>query len=181
MRVFLSLHAHQHLLLFVYLFTCLFIYTGSDWVARLASNSRFSCLSLPSAGITGVPFVGANSGTVPVWVGIRPYDKAPRNWGKSLRTRLCLCDLVSGIVRKPDVQKNSVQGSQMASCPSDVNKKVILTMCFSCFSVPILFIYFFCSHFKGDITELISTVLPRTNVTLKCNTWHTFSDQMCSV
>jgi hypothetical protein len=27
---------------------------------------------------------------------------------------------------------------QMASCPSDVNKKVMLTMCFSCFSVPVL-------------------------------------------
>jgi hypothetical protein len=26
---------------------------------------------------------------------------------------------------------------QMASCPSDVNKKVMLTMCFSCFYVPI--------------------------------------------
>jgi hypothetical protein len=27
---------------------------------------------------------------------------------------------------------------QMASCPSDVNKKVMLTVCFSCLSVPIL-------------------------------------------
>jgi hypothetical protein len=38
-----------------------------------------------------------------------------------------------------DVQKNnSAQGSQMASCPSYVNKKVMLTMCFSCLSVTIL-------------------------------------------
>jgi hypothetical protein len=62
---------------------------------------------------------------------------------------LCLCELVSDLVRKlqgteakasePDIQKNnSAQGSQMASCPSDVNKKVMVTMCFSCFSVPIL-------------------------------------------
>jgi hypothetical protein len=50
----------------------------------------------------------------------------------------CVCELVSGLVRKPDVQKNSVQGSQIASCPSDVNKKVMLTVCFSCFSVPVL-------------------------------------------
>jgi hypothetical protein len=102
--------------------------------------------------------------TVPmcVWVGTWPCEKAPRNWGKSLRpdyacvsrhlalwesskelgqksqTRLCLCELVSGLVRKPDIQKNNIQGSQMASCPSDVNKKVMLTMCFSCFSVPVL-------------------------------------------
>jgi hypothetical protein len=27
---------------------------------------------------------------------------------------------------------------QMASCPSDVNKMVMLTVCLSCFSVPIL-------------------------------------------
>jgi hypothetical protein len=47
----------------------------------------------------------------------------------------CLCELASGLVRKPDIQKNSIQGSQMASCPSDVNKKVMLTVCFS---VPIL-------------------------------------------
>jgi hypothetical protein len=51
--------------------------------------------------------------TVPVWVGI---------W----------------LVRKPDIQKNSIQGSQMASCLSDVNNKVMLTVCFFCFSVPIL-------------------------------------------
>jgi hypothetical protein len=94
-----------------------------------------------------------------VWVGIWPCEKAPRNWGKSLRpncayvswhltlwesskelgqksqTRPCLCELVSHLVRKPDVQKNSIQGSQMASCPSDVNKKVMLSVCFSCFSV----------------------------------------------
>jgi hypothetical protein len=61
----------------------------------------------------------------------------------------CLCDLVSGLVRKlqgteakvsePDVQKNnSAQGSQMVLCPSDVNKKVMLTVWFSCFSVPVL-------------------------------------------
>jgi hypothetical protein len=50
----------------------------------------------------------------------------------------CLCELVSGLVRKPDVQKNSIQGSQMASCPSDVNKKVTLNVCFFCFSVLIL-------------------------------------------
>jgi hypothetical protein len=31
--------------------------------------------------------VGASSGTLPVWVGIRPCEKAPRNWGKGLRTR----------------------------------------------------------------------------------------------
>jgi hypothetical protein len=54
------------------------------------------------------------------------------------QTRLCLCDLVFGLVRKPDVQKNHIQCSQMASCPSDVNKKVMLIVCFSCFSVPIL-------------------------------------------
>jgi hypothetical protein len=28
--------------------------------------------------------------------------------------------------------------AQMASYPSDINKKVILTVCFSCLSVPIL-------------------------------------------
>jgi hypothetical protein len=33
---------------------------------------------------------------------------------------------------------NSIQGSQMASCPSDINKKVTLTMCFSYLSVPVL-------------------------------------------
>jgi hypothetical protein len=82
--------------------------------------------------------VGASSGTLLLWIGIWPCEKAPRNWDKSLRTRLCLCDLVSGLVRKPNIQKNSIQGSQMASCPSDVNKKVMLTMCFSCFSVPVL-------------------------------------------
>jgi hypothetical protein len=54
------------------------------------------------------------------------------------QTRLCLCELVSGLVRKPDIPKNSIQGSQMASCPSDVNKKVMLTVRFSCFSVPVL-------------------------------------------
>jgi hypothetical protein len=41
-------------------------------------------------------------------------------------------------VRKPDIQKNSIQGSQMASCPSDVNKKATLIVYFSCFSVPVL-------------------------------------------
>jgi hypothetical protein len=49
-----------------------------------------------------------------------------------------LCESVSGLVRKPDLQKNSIQGSQVALCPSDVNKKVMLTMCFSCFAVPVL-------------------------------------------
>jgi hypothetical protein len=42
-------------------------------------------------------------------------------------------------ISEPDIQKkNSAQGSQMASCPSDVNKKVILTVYFSYFSVPIV-------------------------------------------
>jgi hypothetical protein len=61
----------------------------------------------------------------------------------------CLCDLASGLVRElqgteakvsgPDVQKNnSAQGSPDGSCPSDVNKKVMLTVCFSCLLVPIL-------------------------------------------
>jgi hypothetical protein len=31
--------------------------------------------------------VGASSGPMPVWFGIWPYEKTPRNWGKSLRTR----------------------------------------------------------------------------------------------
>jgi hypothetical protein len=58
-------------------------------------------------------------------------------------------------------------------CPSDVNKKVMLTVCFSCL----------CSHFKRDITkiELILTVFPCTNVTLTRNTWYAFSDQILSV
>jgi hypothetical protein len=57
----------------------------------------------------------------------------------------CLGDLASGLVRKcqgieakfsgPDVQKNN---SAQVSCPSDVNKKVVLTVCFSCLSDPIL-------------------------------------------
>jgi hypothetical protein len=34
--------------------------------------------------------VGARGGTLTLWVGIWPYEKAPRNWGKSLRTRLCV-------------------------------------------------------------------------------------------
>jgi hypothetical protein len=50
----------------------------------------------------------------------------------------CLLELVSGLARKPDDHKNNIQGSQMASCPSDVNKKVMLTLCFSGFSVPVL-------------------------------------------
>jgi hypothetical protein len=54
-----------------------------------------------------------------------------------------LCESASGLVRKPDVQKNSIQGSQMASCPSDVNKKVMLTV----------FLLLLCSHFKGDIKK----------------------------
>jgi hypothetical protein len=38
-----------------------------------------------------------------------------------------------------DVQKISVlKVPQMALCPSDVNKKIMLTMCFSCLSVPVL-------------------------------------------
>jgi hypothetical protein len=41
-------------------------------------------------------------------------------------------------MRKPDVQKNSIQGSQIALYLSDVNKKVMLSVCFSHFSVPIL-------------------------------------------
>jgi hypothetical protein len=31
--------------------------------------------------------VGASSGTLPVWFGICPCEKTPRNWGKGLRTR----------------------------------------------------------------------------------------------
>jgi hypothetical protein len=54
----------------------------------------------------------------------------------SVGTRLC--ELVSVLVQKPDVQKSSIQGFQMALCPSDVNKKLMLTVCFSCFSVPVL-------------------------------------------
>jgi hypothetical protein len=40
-----------------------------------------------------------------------------------------------------------------------------------------------CSCFERDITkiELILTVLPCTNVTLTCNSWQAFSDQMLSV
>jgi hypothetical protein len=60
-----------------------------------------------------------------------------------------MCDLVSGLVRKLQGTEAKSQNQtsrkttvlkvpQMASCPSDVNKKVILTMCFSCFSVPLL-------------------------------------------
>jgi hypothetical protein len=56
------------------------------------------------------------------------------------QTRPCLCELISGLVRKPDVQKSSIQSSQMASYPSDVNKKVMLLL-------------LLCSHFKGDITK----------------------------
>jgi hypothetical protein len=46
--------------------------------------------------------VGASSGNLPVWVGIWPCEKAPRNWGKNLSTRLwlCLCELLSGLVGK---------------------------------------------------------------------------------
>jgi hypothetical protein len=59
----------------------------------------------------------------------------------------------------------------MALCPSDVNKKVMLT-CASAFLFPFL---------KRHNKELILTVLPCTNVTLTHNTWHAFSDQMLSV
>jgi hypothetical protein len=38
-----------------------------------------------------------------------------------------------------------------------------------------------CSHFKGNITKLILTVLPCADVILTHNTWHAFSDQMLSV
>jgi hypothetical protein len=62
---------------------------------------------------------------------------------------LCLCDLVSGLVRKLQGTETKVSEQmsrkttvlklpQMALCPSDVNEKVMLTMYFSCFSVPIL-------------------------------------------
>jgi hypothetical protein len=54
------------------------------------------------------------------------------------QTRPCLCELVSDLVRKPVVQKSSIQGFQMALCPSGANKKLMLTVCFSCFSIPIL-------------------------------------------
>jgi hypothetical protein len=63
--------------------------------------------------------------------------------GQKSQTIPWLCHLVSGLVRKPDIQKNSIQCSQMASCPSDVNKKIMLTVCFYCFSVPIFLIYLF--------------------------------------
>jgi hypothetical protein len=82
--------------------------------------------------------VGASSGKLAYVSWHLTLWESSKNWGKSLRTRLCLCDLVSGLVRKPDVHKNNIQGSQMASCLSDVNKKVMLTVCFSCFCDPIL-------------------------------------------
>jgi hypothetical protein len=73
-----------------------------------------------------------------------PLWESSKELRQKSQTRPCLCELVSGLVRKPDIQKNNIEGSQMALCPSDVNKKVMLTMCFSCFSVP---------FFKGDITK----------------------------
>jgi hypothetical protein len=60
---------------------------------------------------------------------------------------------------------------QMASCPSDVNKKVMLTV----------LLLLLCSRFKGDITKLILTVLPCADVTLTHNTWHAFPEQKLSV
>jgi hypothetical protein len=77
------------------------------------------------------------------------WDLACVNWhlalwesskelGQKSQSRPCQCELVSGLMRKPDIQKNSIQGSQIALCPPDVNKKVMLITCFSCFSVPIL-------------------------------------------
>jgi hypothetical protein len=92
--------------------------------------------------------------------------------------------LVFGLVRKLqgteakvsglDVLKNiSAQVSPDSFMSFDVNKKVMLIMCFSCFFDPIL---------KDTTkTELILTVLPCSNGTLTNNTWHTFSDQMLSV
>jgi hypothetical protein len=64
--------------------------------------------------------------------------ESSKELGQKSQTRPCLCELVSGLVRKLGIQKNSIQGSQMASCTSVVNKKVMLTLFFSCSSVPIL-------------------------------------------
>jgi hypothetical protein len=62
----------------------------------------------------------ASSGTVPAWFGIWPCEKTLRNWVKGLR------------IRHPE-KKIVLKVSQMASCPSDINKKVMLMVCFSCF------------------------------------------------
>jgi hypothetical protein len=64
--------------------------------------------------------------------------ESSKELGQKSQTQPCLYELISGLVRKPDVQKNSIQGSQVALCPSNVNKKVRLTLCFSSFSVTIL-------------------------------------------
>jgi hypothetical protein len=58
--------------------------------------------------------VGARGGTLTLWVGIWPYEKAPRNWGKGLRTRLCMCELSFGFVRKLKGNETKVSGPEFA-------------------------------------------------------------------
>jgi hypothetical protein len=54
--------------------------------------------------------VRARSRTLPVWIGIWSCEKAPRNWGKVLRTRLCMCKLAFGLVRKLQGTEAKVSG-----------------------------------------------------------------------
>jgi hypothetical protein len=168
-RSWLQSNMHNLLRASITFIVCLVIfcigYSCLQWQLKSYKTSEamvtlgLLCLKNNKGGI-----VRASSGNLPVWVSIWPCEKAPRNWGKSLRTRLCLFmyKLVLGLMRKLQGTgakvsdqtvpvwvgiwpcekarhpENNIQGSQMASCPSDVNKKVMLTLCFSCFSVPIL-------------------------------------------
>jgi hypothetical protein len=95
--------------------------------------------------------------------------ESSKELGQKSQTKLCLCESASGLMRRPDVQKNSIQSFKLALCPSDVNKKVMLTMCFSYFSVPIL------KETKQRVNFNCA------NVILTHNIWHAFSDQMVSV
>jgi hypothetical protein len=63
-----------------FLFWAYFIICNSIFVCSLGWPQTFD--PLPKSYT-----VRANSGTVPVWFGIWPCEKAPRNWGKGFRTR----------------------------------------------------------------------------------------------
>jgi hypothetical protein len=69
-------------------------------------------------------------------------------------------------VSKPDVQRNnsaqvSPDGFVSFRCKKESYADHVLLL-------------LLCSHFKRHNKELILTVLPHTNVTLTCNTWHAF-------
>jgi hypothetical protein len=87
--------------------------------------------------------VRASSGTLPVWVSIWPCEKAPRNWGKSLRPDLACVIWYLALWESQTSRETVFKGPQMASCPSDVNKSY----------ADHVLLLLLCSHFKGDITK----------------------------